>query len=278
MRNAASTQRALRPGPAASGRRPSPGVAETLWEHYRTTGDPRARAQLLDLYLGLVHHAARDYARSLPAGLELDELVSAGTVGLVQALEGFDPERGLAFSTYAMPRIRGAMLDELRSRDWVPRSVRARGRKVEQVRAALQHRLGRAPAAAEIAEALGVDLRTYWSWAQQLDGRTVLRLDQSGTAGSGATGELSLAETIADPGSAQPGEALMHRETLAGLREAVASLSTKDRLVLSLYYYEELSLREIGEVLHVTESRVSQIRSAALRRLRERIALQEEGK
>ena len=142
MRNAAFTQRVRRAASSPCAPRPVSGVAETLWQHYRATGDAQARSQLLDLYLGLVHHAARDHARSLPDGLELDELVSAGTVGLVQALEGFDPERGLAFSTYAMPRIRGAMLDELRSRDWVPRSVRTRGRRLEQVRAALQNRGG----------------------------------------------------------------------------------------------------------------------------------------
>jgi RNA polymerase sigma factor for flagellar operon FliA len=250
-------------------------VAETLWQHYRATGDAQARSQLLDLYLGLVHHAARDYARSLPEGLELDELLSAGTVGLVQALEGFDPERGLAFSTYAMPRIRGAMLDELRSRDWVPRSVRTRGRRLEQVRAALQNRLGRMPAAAEMAQALGVDLDIYWSWSQQIEGRAMLRLDQPVTAGPMAEAELALAETIADPAADPPGEALMRREALTLLGEALGSLPAKDRLVLSLYYYEGLSLREIGEVLHVTESRVSQIRSSALRSLRERIARQE---
>jgi RNA polymerase sigma factor for flagellar operon FliA len=254
--------------------RPATGLAESLWLRYGASRDPEVRVQLLDLYLGLVHHAARELARAGSAHLELDELISAGTVGLVQALEGFDPSRGLAFSTYAMPRIRGAMLDELRGQDWTPRSIRERRRQIARARATLQQRLKRGPSGAELAAALGIDEETLWGWERETGSRTMVALDQSVNAGGES--DLQLSETLADRGAAVPGEALTREETLAELREAVAALPSKDRLVLSLYHYENLSLKQIGEVLHVTESRVSQIRSRALKRLREHLRLAQE--
>jgi RNA polymerase sigma factor for flagellar operon FliA len=238
---------------------------DALWERYRTHGDPEARSQLLDRYIGLVHHAAREIIRRAPREIELDELVSAGTLGLVQALEGFELERRLAFSSYAVPRIRGAMLDEMRAQDWVPRSVRTRGRQLSR----LAQRLGRAPAAAEVARALDVDMDTYWHWSEQAEGRVLLALDAPG--GTGEEGGALLSETIPDTESADPGVELARAESLQELHEAFAALPAKDRLVLSLYHYEQLSLKEIGNVLHVSESRVSQIRTRALGRLREAI-------
>jgi len=242
---------------------------DALWARYRAQSDPAARSQLLDRYIGLVHHTAREIIRRVSRAVELDELVSAGTLGLVQALEGFDPGRGLAFSSYAIPRIRGAMLDELRAQDWVPRSVRARSRQLAQARDGLLQRLGRMPMATELAQALGVDLDTYWRWADQAEGRVVLALDAP--AGADEHGDSPLSETIADTESTDPGADLARSETLRALHESFALLSSKDRLVLSLYYYEQMNLKEIGEVLHVSESRVSQIRTRALRRLREAI-------
>jgi RNA polymerase sigma factor FliA len=244
-------------------------LAETLWARYAASRDPEARVQLLDLYLGLVHHAARELARASGARLELDELVSAGTVGLVQALEGFDPARGLAFSTYAMPRIRGAILDEVRGQDWTPRSVRERRARLARARAALQNRLGRAPSGSEVAAELGIDLETLWTWERDAHGRVRLELDAA--AGRDGESDLRLMETIADAAATAPDHDLLRGETLSELRAAVAELPSKDRLVLSLYYHENLSLRQIGEVLHVTESRVSQIRTRTLKRLRERL-------
>jgi RNA polymerase sigma factor FliA len=242
-------------------------LAESLWARYVASRDPQARVQLLDLYLGLVHHAARELVRACGSPLELDELISAGTVGLVQALEGFDPSRGLAFSTYAMPRIRGAILDEIRGQDWTPRSVRERRSLLLRARGALQQRLGRAPSAAEVATELGVNLETLWAWERDVHGRIRLELDAS--AGPDGEGDLRLVETIADAGAPEPDDALLRAEVLDELRAALAALPSKDRLVLSLYYHENLSLKQIGEVLHVTESRVSQIRTRTLKRLRE---------
>jgi RNA polymerase sigma factor (sigma-70 family) len=139
-------------------------LTDALWQRYRGTGDPAARTQLLDRYLGLVHHVARQVAARVSDVVEVDDLVSAGTLGLVQALESFDLSRGLAFSTFAMRRIRGSILDELRSRDWVPRSVRAKGRQLATAVAQLESKLGRSPEPQEVAGVLSLDLETYWRW------------------------------------------------------------------------------------------------------------------
>src|SRR5439155_26074594 len=135
-----------------------------------------ARAQLLERYLGLVHHVAREVGARTPA-VELGELVSAGTIGLVRALEGFDLSRGLAFSTYAVRRIRGAILDDLRSRDWTPRSVRVKSRRMAAATATLGAKLGRTAEPREIAAALGIDLGTYWDWRASVDGGVMVSFD-----------------------------------------------------------------------------------------------------
>jgi RNA polymerase sigma factor for flagellar operon FliA len=248
----------------------SASLADALWTRYRSTGDPEARAQLLERYLRLVYHVAREIGARTPA-VELGELVSAGSIGLVRALDSFDLSRGLAFSTYAVRRIRGAMLDDLRSRDWAPRSVRARNRKLLAVTAALEGRLGRAPEVAEIAAELEIDLETYWQWQETAEGGVMVSFDAAPPCSRSA---LTLGETINDPEATLPGHELDQREEAHGLRQAIGMLPEKERTVLAMYYYEELNLRQIAEVLHVTESRVSQIRTKALGRLRERLTLQ----
>jgi RNA polymerase sigma factor for flagellar operon FliA len=242
-------------------------LTEALWARYRINGDTRARALLLDRYLGLVHHSAHQLARRISREIEIDDLIGAGTLGLVQALEGFDENRGLAFSTYAMPRIRGAMLDELRGRDWMPRSIRTRSRLLNTARNELQQRLGRQPSNEELCAELKIELEVLYRWQEETDGRVLLQLDSGGDGGEDHAPQLS--ESIADLLAAEPGAALDDEETLARLREAFQRLGSRDRMVLSLYYYEELNLRQIGEVMHVSESRISQIRTRALKRLRE---------
>lgn len=245
-------------------------LTDALWQRYRATGDPAARTQLLDRYLGLVHHVARQIAARVSDVVEVDDLVSAGTLGLVQALESFDLSRGLAFSTFAIRRVRGSILDELRSRDWVPRSVRAKGRQMAAAVAQLESQLGRAPEPREVAGVLALDLETYWRWREEIDGAVLVSLD--GSLAPERAESASLEETLSDPGARLPGERLSQEETVAGLRQAIGMLPPRERTVLALYYYEELNLRQIAEVLHVTESRVSQIRTQALKRLRQRMA------
>lgn len=242
----------------------------SLWQRYRETADLDARRQLLDRYLGLVHHVARQVAARVSDVVELDDLVSAGTLGLVQALEKFDLARGLAFSTYAMRRIHGAILDELRSRDWVPRSVRSKGRQLAAAVAQLESRLGRAPEPAEVAAALSIDLPSYWRWREEVDGAVLVSLD--GGVPLDHTEAATMSEAMADRNTEAPGAALEEQETLAALRIVMGMLPPRERMVLALYYYEELNLRQIAEILHVTESRVSQIRTQALKRLRQRLA------
>lgn len=245
------------------------GTTDALWRRYRGSGDPRARTQLLDRYLGLVHHVARQVALRVSDVVEVDDLVSAGTIGLVQALEGFDLSRGLAFSTFAMRRIHGAILDELRSRDWVPRSVRAKGRQMAVIVAQLESRLGRAPEPQEVAGALSLDMEKYWRWREEVDGAVLVSLDGSVAVEHSESG--SLEETLSDAAAALPGDGMDQQETVASIRRAIHLLPPRERTVLVLYYYEELNLRQIAEVLHVTESRISQIRTQALNRLRQQM-------
>lgn len=249
-------------------------VTDVLWERFSTTGDVDARSQLLDRYLGLVHHSARDMANRVGHAVEFEDLLSAGTIGLVQALEGFDLSRGLAFSTYAMRRIRGAILDELRSRDWRPRSVRSKGRQLAAVVVALETRFGRAPGPEEVARAMGIDLKTYYRMKEDVDGGVMVSL--AGTVARGGDDALKLEETLADPTGDEAFEDVGRRETFQRLKLAIGRLPPRERTVLSLYYYEELNLKQIAEVLHVTESRISQIRTQALKRLREEPLVNEE--
>lgn len=249
-------------------------LVHDLWIHYRSHRDDATRVLLLDQYIGLVHRAARDLSKHVPRELELAELVSAGTIGLVQALETFEPERGLAFSTFAVPRIRGAILDELRRWEWTPRSVREHRREIDRCRAGLERRLGRRPEDGEIAAELGTDLETFRRWREDADGPVMVSLDDPMSTVEGT--RLPLHETISDPAADVPGGGRIEGEKLAHLREAFGELSSKDQLILSLYYFEGLTLKQIGSMLHITESRVCQIHNRALKRIHARITSEKE--
>ena len=227
--------------------------------------DTNARDALLRANLSLVHHVAHKLARHLADEADLDELVSAGTLGLMSAAESFDPGRGLAFSTFAVPRIRGAMLDELRRQDHVPRSVRRKSRSLAQARESLMRALGREPSSHEMADALGVDRNTIFRWTAEvatavqlpLDGHSRATHDERPTRADLLGSEIEL-----------PDERLAREEQVALLREAMLALDDQERTVLALYYFEDLTSREIGELLGVSESRISQVRGRALGRLR----------
>jgi RNA polymerase sigma factor for flagellar operon FliA len=238
--------------------------SRTLWAAY-AAGDVDARDALLRENLSLVHHVARQLARGLAADADIDELVSAGTMGLMSALEAFDLGRGLAFSTFAVPRIRGAILDELRRQDHVPRSVRRKTRSIAAARETLTRRLGRSPDENEIAAELGVDAETLWRWQADVEGAVHVPLDRSATDRDGST--VSPAEFLGN-GEELTDERLTREEEIGLLREALLALKDQERTVLSLYYFEELKAREIAEVMGVSESRISQIRSTALSQLR----------
>lgn len=242
----------------------------TLWHAYLQEGDLAARDSLLAEHLGLVRHVARQMSRSLNVEANFDELVSAGSVGLMNALDSFDPERGLAFSTFAAPRIRGAILDDLRRQDHVSRSIRRKSREMTAAREALMRQHGRAPEQQEIATQMGVDLETFWRWESEVEGVFHMSLDQprpDGETSSPFPIDLLTGET----GNEIESRINLQQES-EHLRDAILGLKEQERVVLSLYYYEELKLLEIASILELTESRVSQIRSRAISKLRAEMA------
>lgn len=223
------------------------------------------QGELAARHLRLVYLAARRMASRGEGAVDEEELISAGTLGLLQAAERFDPSRGLAFSTFAMQRIQGAMLDELRSRDMYPRPLRARSRELARVVSRLSGTLQRLPTPVEIAEALGVSLREYWSLRDTLHRRRVVPLEAE-------VGGRSRTMDVADE-SAAPDAGLDDEAREREVQHALEGLAPMDRLVLALSFYENLTLRQIGDVLRVTESRVCQIRRRALAHLRQHPSL-----
>lgn len=232
--------------------------------------DADARQQLISRHLRLVRHVARQVQRKLPREAEYGDLLSAGTIGLMQAVDNFDPARGLAFSTFAAPRIRGAILDDLRRWDRVPRSMRRKQRQMSEAREALRAELRRDPTTDELARRLGVDRETAWQWEVDANGSQQLSLDQRLRTEDGV-GATPLDILVGDEGRGVE-VGLEREEKVALLKQAITELPERERTVLALYYYEDLKLREIAEVLGVTESRVSQIRSHAVNTLRGSLA------
>src|SRR5687767_14821962 len=209
-------------------------------------------------------------ASGLPAHVEESDLISYGLVGLISAIERFELERDIKFETYAVTRIKGAIIDELRSLDWVPRSVRARARQIERKSAELENKLQRAPTDEEIAGALNLSMQEFQDAITQIATSSIVALDEMWTVSS--SGEpLSLIDTIGDSRMTDPAAVLDVTELRATLADAIARLPEREKIVVALYYYDGLTLREIGEVLGVTESRVSQLHTKAILRLKGRL-------
>lgn len=228
---------------------------------------PESRNKLLEIHLGLVHHVARQMSRALSGKVELDDLVSFGITGLMLAVERFEPSRGLSFSTFAAPRIRGAILDELRRQDHVPRTLRKKGRELTSARDMLERTLCRTPSDLEVANHLGISVDVLWQWEADLEQSKQVRLDRTAGDDDDVNNKVGL-ELLADDRSDDIEEVLNREQEVELLRDAILALKEQDRVVLSLYYFEELKLNEIAEVLGVSESRVSQIRAKALAALR----------
>lgn len=241
-----------------------------LWQAYGRHRDPALRDRLLLHYAPLVKYVAGRVGTGLPAHVDVADLVQSGVFGLADAIERFEQERGLKFETYAMQRIRGAILDELRAQDWVPRSVRTRAREVERALERLESRLQRSATDAEVAEELGISVTELRDLYAQLQLTSVVALDELVAAGR-AGGGTSLAETLPDDKVAEPGAVLDSAESRRLLAQAVSQLTDRDRVVVTLYYFENLTLAEIGRVLGVTESRVCQLHTRAVLRLRHKM-------
>ena len=246
---------------------------DLLWVEYKQTGDTRVRDQLIVRYSPLVKFVAGRVSAGLPHSIDQSDLVSYGMFGLIDAIEKFDTDRNIKFETYAITRIKGAIIDELRSIDWVPRSVRAKARAVEQAYASLEASMGRAPSDAEVASELQISEGELQQIFGQISYIGIVALDEVISGGSGDRGEsATLGDTLADRGDG-PMAAFEVEEMKQILAGAINRLGDREKIVLSLYYYENLTLAQIGKVLGVTESRVCQIHTKAIMQLRGRLLL-----
>ncbi len=243
-----------------------------IWDRYREHGDADARDRLIVHYAPLVKFVASRVAAGLPGSVEQPELVSNGVFGLIDAISKFEPERGFKFETYAMSRIRGAILDELRSYDWVPRSVRTKARQIERANQRFITRHNRAPSEDELALELGTDLVTTQRMLQQVAAAGILALEDplNSDEGDGAT----LGDALSD-GSDVPEETYAVDEQRFAMAREINALPEREKLVLALYYYEGMTLADIGRVLNVTESRICQIHTKAVVHMRTRMAAAE---
>lgn len=247
---------------SVTGRKDQERIAH-LWQLYKQTNDNQARDELISEYIPLVKYVAGRLAMNLPSSVELDDLESLGFFGLLDAIEKFDESRNIKFETYASTRIRGAIIDGLRAMDWVPRSTRSKARALEAQIFQLTNELGRNPSDHEVAAALDLTPERYYTMLDEVRGTTLFSLDESvATDQSGQS--LKMADLVVDQNQANPDEQIIQDEVLEELTDAITQLNEREQLVLSLYYHDELTLKEIGHILEVSESRVSQIHTKAI--------------
>jgi len=244
-----------------------PAVATVDWKRYHRYGEPEMRAKLLKQYLPLVRNVAGRMAIGFPRSVELQDLINTGVIGLVEAFSNFDPARGVKFETYAVPRIRGAILDELRALDWVPRSTRARSREIERANLSLENDLGRRPTGDELAGRLNCTVDDLLAAMGDACGTTLLSLDET-VYREDDNHQVPRIETVRDKSRPSALGDLEKTELRAFLVTAIDRLTDQEKLVIALYYFEELTLKEIGEVMSISESRVSQIHTKAVIKLR----------
>ena len=242
-----------------------------LWRKFKKNDDKKAKEQLVLAYSPVVKYVAGRISSGLPAHVEEADLISYGLLGLVGAIERYDPDRQIKFETFAMARIKGAIIDELRSMDWVPRSVRSKMKKIEQVNAQLENKYQRSPTDEEIAKELGMTVEEFHDSLTQISTSSMVALDELWTISDASGDQVSLLDTIRDVKADDPVKSIDKDEVRQRLSEAVSKLPEREKLVVALYYYENLTLREIGEVLNVTESRVSQLHTRAVLRLKGRL-------
>ncbi len=245
-----------------------------LWKRWLEREDHTAREKLIVAYSPLVKWIAGRVASTLPPHIEEGDLISYGLLGLASAVDRFDIDRQVKFETFAATRIHGAIIDELRSEDWVPRSVRHRARQIERAHAALEHRLHRVPTDDEIADEIGITLDEFRESLLLVAQSRMHALDEMWSAGDGSGESVSLLEVLEDTDAVDPVAAVAAQSLRDEIGSAIQRLPEREKVVVALYYYENLTLREIGEVLGVTESRASQLHSKAVLRLRSRLTLE----
>jgi len=242
-------------------------VTRRDWDRYLRDQDPEIRQRLLNRYLPLVRNVAGRMAINFPRSVELCDLINTGVIGLIEAFRNFDPDRGVKFETYAVPRIRGAILDELRSLDWVPRSTRAKAREIERALLGFENEFGRPPSDEELAAMLGITVEELHLSLEDVSKTTLLSLDEM-IFREEDNRQVPRLETVEDENANIILKDLERNELQAFLVIAIDRLTAQEKLVIALYYYEELTLKEIGEVMKISESRVSQIHTKAVLKLR----------
>jgi RNA polymerase sigma factor for flagellar operon FliA len=241
-----------------------------LWERYKNDKDTTARDELILNFSPLVKYVAGRLASSLPQSVDTSDLISYGIFGLIDAIEKYDPGRAIKFETYAIARIKGAIIDELRALDWVPRSVRARGREIEQAYVDLENELRRAPTDSEVAHRIGVSKKELQEILTKLSYTSVVSFEELWIGVDRDDGQSAVG-AIRDEAAEDPVAVFESSEIKDILAGAIERLPERERTVIALYYYEGLTLKEIGQVLGVTESRVSQLHTKAVLRMRARL-------
>ena len=245
---------------------------DQLWVDYKSQAAPDARDKLIVHFSPLVKYVAGRVATGLPANIEQADLVSYGIFGLIDAIEKFEPGRGIKFETYAISRIKGAIIDELRAIDWVPRSVRFKAREIEKAIGRLENELKRSPSDEELAKELDITLDDLRGIYTQMSFVSLVALDELVSTGSDKGDKLSLIDTLADTSVEDPVTSFETEEMKEILAAAINRLSDREKTVVTLYYYEGLTLAEIGQILGVTESRVCQMHTKSILQLRVRMA------
>jgi RNA polymerase sigma factor FliA len=243
---------------------------DDIWKKYSKSKSEEIRNYFVEKYAPLVKYVAGKISIGMPQSIEFDDLVSYGVFGLIDAINKFDCNRGIKFKTYAMTRIKGAIFDELRSIDWIPRSIRQKAKQIEQVISELENKLGRTVEDDEIAKELGVTIEEFQILLNKLSGTSMLSLNDIWYLGDDSD-ELSILETLEAPENMNPDVLIEKEEIRDYIIEAIKKLPDKEKKVIVLYYYEDLTLKEIGDVLDVTESRISQLHTKAIMRLRGRL-------
>ena len=242
-------------------------VSDRDWARYQKHGTSEIRQKLLNKYLPLVRNVASRMAMGFPRSVELSDLVNTGVIGLIEAFGNFDRSRGVKFETYAVPRIRGAILDELRALDWVPRSTRAKSREIDRANTVLENKLGRPPEKPELAKLMKITVNELHAALGDVTGTSILSLDEV-IYREDDNRQVPRIETVVDRSVHSILGELEKGELRSFLVVAIDQLTAQEKLVIALYYYEELTLKEIGEVMSISESRVSQIHTRAVAKLR----------
>lgn len=243
---------------------------DELWLEFKKTKSPQLRDKFIRQYMPLVKYVAGKVSVGMPGSVDFDDLVGYGQFGLLDAINKFDPEKNVKFKTYAVTRIRGAIFDELRTLDWVPRSVRQKSREIEDTIVQLESKLGRTASDSEVAGAMGISEDEYHQTILKVSGTSVLSLNDVWYSGEESE-HVSIGDCIESPASLNPDVIVEREEIRRVIIEAINELPEKEKMVLVLYYHEDMTFKEIGQVLEVSESRVSQLHTKANLRLRAKL-------